>query len=140
MSSKVIEIGANAFAYCPILTSIHLADSQQAFHLPDTLTRIGHGAFNNCTSLTSIILPDSVTHIEYQAFPDSATRITLPESLLFLSPGVFLYSENVDIIYQRTTTQWRAIVKIAPSHTTFGEKEYNVTCTDGTAVFSTVSE
>lgn len=263
ISSKVTEIGDSAFANCPKLTSIHLANSEQVFHLPDTLTRIGNhmfegctsltavvlpqkithignNAFSKCSSLTSIVLPESITHIgddafsvcssltnitlpggllyigdnpfsacdalnwnqydngfylgtesnpyyylhhadsdtgswlteleihpnthiigysalEYTgltnievpskvihigslAFPKSATRITLPDSLLSFSTGAFLGCDSADIIYNGTTVQWRAIVIVAPVNKFYVASEHTVACTDGSVVFSNVVE
>ena len=42
--------------------------------IPDTVTKIGVGAFYGCTGLTSIAIPDSVKEIEESAF-DGCTAL-----------------------------------------------------------------
>ena len=56
---------------------------EASFTIPDGVTHIGDGAFQNCTSLTSIIIPDSVTYIGGSAFSgcSSLTSITIPDSV-----------------------------------------------------------
>ena len=55
---SVTDIGV-AFEGCSGLTSITI---------PDSITKIGYGAFAECSGLTSITIPDSVTKIENYAF------------------------------------------------------------------------
>ena len=55
------NIGANAFMYCPDLTSVMFESNSQ-------LTNIGMNAFANRGKLTNITIPASVTSIGYSAF------------------------------------------------------------------------
>ena len=54
----VTEIDFDAFAHCG-LTSVEI---------PDTVTRIGSGAFGWCKKLASVTIPDTVTEIRPNAF------------------------------------------------------------------------
>lgn len=57
----VTSVGANAFAY-------HNGSPLLSVKLPDTLKRIGAGAFCGCNNLTEIILPEGLEVIEDSAF------------------------------------------------------------------------
>ena len=60
VKSGVTSLGSNSFAhYYTHLTSITI---------PDSVTKIGGGAFSECVSLTSITIPASVTNIGDYAF------------------------------------------------------------------------
>jgi hypothetical protein len=65
--------------------------------LPDTLTSIGGGAFNNCTYLTSVTIPDSVTSIGIEAFYhcDGLTSVTIPGSVTSIGNGAFYHCDGL---------------------------------------------
>ena len=44
--------------------------SLQSVVIPDSVTKIGDGAFGGCSSLQSVIIPDGVTEIGKWAFDD----------------------------------------------------------------------
>jgi len=60
--------------------------------LPDSLTQLGNGAFQDCTSLTSMVLPDSLTQLGEAAFGkcSSLTSVVLPDSLTQLGKQAFV--------------------------------------------------
>ena len=104
---SVRSIGNYAFCYCSGLTSISVSlgntvyDSRNNCNaiiktktnelivgckstvIPDSVTRIGKGAFEGCTGLTSVTIPDSVTSIGEDAFRDCTglTSVTIPDSV-----------------------------------------------------------
>ena len=83
----VIEEGvtsASKYAFCG-LTAL------TAVTLPDSLSAIGWGAFEDCRGLTGITIPSSVTTIGFMAFEDcrGLTSITLPDSVTSLDDSVF---------------------------------------------------
>ena len=59
--------------------------------LPDSLTRIGSGAFSGCTGLTSITIPNSVTDIGQSAFSGCTglTSIAIPNGVASVSQYTF---------------------------------------------------
>lgn len=92
---SVTSIGAEAFRHCENLASIKVAEgnnnycdidgnlfskdkktlvqyaigkSDEEYIVPDSVTSIGEGAFDDCRILTSVIIPSSVTTIEKLAY------------------------------------------------------------------------
>ena len=65
--------------------------------IPDTVTRIENGAFENCEELSELIIPESVTFIGVLAFGfcKKMTKLTLPKRLLEISYGAFKNCQNL---------------------------------------------
>ena len=59
--------------------------------IPDGVTRIGNGAFEDCKSLTSVTIPDGVTKIDEYAFRgcENLTSITIPDSVTSIGECAF---------------------------------------------------
>ena len=58
--------------------------------IPDTVTKIGGGAFTGCVGRNSITIPDSVTEIQTCAFCASGfTNITIPDSVTEIQENTF---------------------------------------------------
>ncbi|MBR5415650.1 MAG: leucine-rich repeat domain-containing protein [Thermoguttaceae bacterium] len=106
--NSVTEIGYYVFEGCTSLTEIKVSPNNPNFRdiegvlfegyqlhtfpmgknprtykIPDFVTEIGDGAFEDCTSLTSVDIPDSVTEIGNNAFEDctSLTSVEIPDSV-----------------------------------------------------------
>lgn len=75
------EIPAYAYKGKPIKT----------ITIPNTVTRIGDGAFENCYSLTSISIPDKVTSIGNSAFKEckNINSIRIPNSVTSIGDEAF---------------------------------------------------
>ena len=61
------------------------------FIIPDSVTSIGDGAFEDCWSLQSVTIPDSVTSIGDLAFYDcrSLHSVTIPDSVTSIGESAF---------------------------------------------------
>lgn len=59
--------------------------------IPDSVTSIGSGAFENCGSLTNVNIPNGVTYIGYGTFSgcSSLTGVTIPNSVTDIGQRVF---------------------------------------------------
>lgn len=64
----------------------HLLSGCKNTSIPDTVTRIGIGAFYGCTSLTEIIIPYGVDGVEDDAFfgCTSLNKVSLPTTMVFV--------------------------------------------------------
>jgi len=99
----VWNIGYNAFANCPNLTSLIVRMPTISTHLYDrfenltdilldnTVTNIDYGAFSSMYSLTNIIIGTNVTRIGDLAFShcSSLTSITVPDSVTRVGDSAF---------------------------------------------------
>lgn len=85
----LVEIGENAFAYCDLLEIITI---------PETVTKIGCGAFSRCYSLRQCHLPNGLEIIETDLFwhCEKLQEIDWPESLRAIEFAAFegCYSLN----------------------------------------------
>ena len=79
---SVTSIGAYAFEWCYLLTSITI---------PKSVTSIGDSAFAECTSITSITIPGGVKSIGTYMFElcTSLTRITINEGVTSIGASAF---------------------------------------------------
>ena len=125
--SSVTSIGDLAFEDCTGLTSINVASdnnyyssnngvlfnkkktalirypegkSQTSYTIPNSVTRIGYGAFRGCTGLTSITIPNSVTSIASWAF-DGCTGLTS----INVASGNNYYSDNNGVLFNKKKTE-----------------------------------
>ncbi len=81
IGNKVVQIGDNAFTYCPTLDSVVISEGVKV---------IGESAFSRCQALKSINIPHSVTTIGDNAFRDCSglTEIEIPESVTNIGENI----------------------------------------------------
>lgn len=113
IANSVDSISIDAFSGCYKLTSINI---------PDSVTFISSSAFEECSSLTSVNISKNITHINKSVFKGTpwfenilATKdfviinniliccgnstsnlssITIPDGVISISSGAFLYSRD----------------------------------------------
>ena len=73
------------------------ADWIESVTIANTVTRIGHYAFDSCGALTELILPESLTEIGNHAFDncDSLEELNLPESLTIIGDNAFVDCDSL---------------------------------------------
>jgi hypothetical protein len=84
--NNVIKIGNYAFSFTKLKEVI----------IPDSVTTIGWGAFNNCLNLTSVRIGNNVETISYNAFGEcvNLTNVTIGDSVKTIGRNAF---ENTSI-------------------------------------------
>ncbi|MBR7112082.1 MAG: leucine-rich repeat domain-containing protein [Clostridia bacterium] len=77
----VTEIGTKGFSGCVF----------QKVTIPNSIQKIGSGAFDSCISLTSVTLPDSLTEIAASTFANCVylEEINLPKSVTSIGASAF---------------------------------------------------
>ena len=69
--------------------------------IPDSVTKIGKGAFRRCYSLQSIVIPDSVTEIGEAAFKDCSSLQSIDvsnDNMHFASVDGILFDKDLTVI------------------------------------------
>ncbi len=86
----VREIADDAFRNCTELLKVLI---------PDTVTKIGDGAFEN-SGLTEVLIPESVTELGIGAFANCTdlTAVTLPDDLKTIGTSAFLGCFNLETL------------------------------------------
>ena len=118
--SSISDIGQSAFSGCSGLSSIKVDERNPKYDsrnncnaiiekvsnslitgcknttIPNNVTSIGDGAFEDCSSLTSIEIPNSVTSIGSSAFDGCTglTSVTIPNSVTSIASETF-YNTNL---------------------------------------------
>lgn len=87
-------ICAGAFGSCQDITG--------SLTFPNSVERIGEGAFSNCNGLTSVTIPNSITRIEEKVFwfCNGLTSVTIPNTVTSIGQYAFsncemLFSINI---------------------------------------------
>lgn len=130
--NSVTNIGSRVFSDCSALTSI-IVDKQNSVYdsregcnaiinsssnelvagckktiIPNSVRRIGVGAFYECTGLTSIMIPNNITAIGESAFEGCSSLTSVickaqtPPSFGFCSFGYYSNTDDYSIYYNAT--------------------------------------
>src|SRR6185436_1570596 len=114
--SGVTNLGDNPFLFCSSMTEI-IVDTNNQFYssvdgvlfnknqttllqwpegkpgsvtIPNSVTTIGHSAFNSCQTLTNLTIPATVTNIEALAFQTSSlTSVNIPGTITAVGQAAF---------------------------------------------------
>ena len=154
ISDSVTVIGAYAFEGCISLISIEVSSDNKnyasvdgvlfnkdksklitypagktdsEYAIPNSVTSIGYGTFEDCTSLISVTIPDSVTSIDNKAFYNctSLTSITIPNSVTEIGKDAFYNCTSLaKVDYNGTISQWKSI-------SGYNNVSKIIKCTDG---------
>ncbi|MBE6609633.1 MAG: leucine-rich repeat domain-containing protein [Ruminococcaceae bacterium] len=129
---RVTEIGIGAFEGSTVRKVI----------LPESITKIDLGAFNNCVSLKTIVIPESVTEIEHEAFRNcrNLKSITLPQGLVSIYESTFANCSDAKIQYTGTRSELSGIM-LNPGYfcgTGALSYDYEIECSDGKLYISTL--
>jgi hypothetical protein len=75
-----------------------------SYTIPDSVTNIGHGAFELC-SLTSVTIPNSVTRIgDYAFYSSRLTHVTIPDSVTSIGDVAFCNTSLTDVTIGNSVT------------------------------------
>ena len=79
---KVVQIKAYAFAGHPTIKSVYI---------PETVTIIGEGAFENCVELEKVHLPSKITMINSYTFSgcEKLSELTIPSGVTYIGMEAF---------------------------------------------------
>ena len=154
IGNSVTSIGYDAFEGCISLKSIEISDNNKnyssvdgvlfnkdksvlviypagktdsVYSIPNSVTSIGYGTFEDCTSLISVTIPDSVTSIDNKAFYNctSLTSITIPNSVTEIGKDAFYNCTSLaKVDYNGTISQWKSI-------SGYNNVSKIIKCTDG---------
>ena len=103
----VTIIGDMAFAAIDLENQVILESDITSIVIPNSIEKIGMGAFAYCTSLTSIEIPSSVTSIGDGAFVVcvSLTNVTIGDGLISIENNTFANCSSLkDIIIPNSVT------------------------------------
>ena len=73
---------------------------EEIFLVPDSITSLGHGCFENCISLKEITIPNSITSLGDGCFfgCKSLEKIIIPNSVIIIGHGCFYWCESLEKI------------------------------------------
>lgn len=124
--SDLEDIGIGAFQGCSALTSFPFNGGlviidENAFKesgiktavLPDGITNLGSGAFEDCTQLTKVHIPDSVTEITAGTFAgcEALASIRIPQTITKIGPNAFYGCTGLtEVIFGGDAVAWKDLI------------------------------
>lgn len=88
---STVSNNGTSYSVTYIASSAFTNSTVTSINIPNTVTEIADGAFQNCSTLTSVVLPNALTFLGASAFNgcSSLTSVNIPSSLTTLQNGVF---------------------------------------------------
>ena len=81
------------------------SNTDSSFIIPNSVTRIGIGAFNGSKSLVNVTIPGSVTSIEESAFANCGlTSVTIPNGVTSIGDSAFEGCELINVTISGSVT------------------------------------
>ena len=79
--------------------------------IPDTVKRVGEGAFSGCRQLREAVIGQAVTRIEDGTFLNcfKLGKVTIPRSVTFIAENAFEDCDITDVFYLGTKEAWQNI-------------------------------
>ena len=115
-------VGETSFARCPALADFDFPGVKSigawAFYdsglvnvtIPDSVTEIGEGAFENCAKLESVSVGQGVTYLDRHVFSCPALKeIRLPVTVTAIDENAVSGSDLLTVYYAGTAAQWDKI-------------------------------
>lgn len=105
--NSVTSIGSGVFFGCGLTEPVYnstlfvcIGRQKGAYSIPDGITTICGGAFENCIDLLSIDIPNSVTSIGPYAFDGciGLTSVNIPNSVTSIGDGAFMHCRGLTSI------------------------------------------
>lgn len=125
LAKGLVHLGNSAFDYCEAMTWVSLPEgltyigtwcfSNDAIYevkIPETVTTIGEGAFNNCNNLEGVRVPGGVSVIEANTFAhcDTLWYLWFGEGISIIrDDAVYGSDQLVNICYDGSAESWAGV-------------------------------
>ncbi len=103
LSPNLRTIGNCSFVWCRQLKQFgyYSFAKYQGFVIPNTVTKVGDGAFWGCMGMTNITIPNSITEIGNDSFTycSCLTKVDIPDSVTCIGDRAFMHCKEMSTAY-----------------------------------------